>query len=112
MVGKLLKMIKMSDKFKDKPKTRQDVREAARKPKSAPSGKLANFKKSMKKAPTELKAAHAYKKRTPNPLSAGGGNTYIVNGKMVTKEAFLKAKSKPRPKRIKGGLKNLTKRNK
>ena len=113
----ILSMVKKAKQLgirppKPKPKiikSRQEVREEARKPKSAPSGSEANRKKSMKKPPTELKAAHAYKKRTPNPLSAGGGNTYIVNGKMVTKEAFLKAKSKPRPK---GGLKNLTKRNK
>ena len=90
----ILKMIKMADKFKDKPKTRQDVREAARKPKGAPSGKLANLKKNLKK-PKQGLAGFKSKVNKPNPLSAGGGKTYIVDGKLVTKEAFLKKKYRP-----------------
>ena len=93
MVG-LTKLIRSVDKFKDKPKTRQDVREDARKPKGAPSGKLANLKKNLKK-PKKGLAGFKSKVNKPNPLSAGGGKTYIVDGKLVTKEAFLKKKYRP-----------------
>ena len=86
-----LSMIKMANKFKNKPKTRQDVREAARKPKGAPSGRLANLKKALKR-PKKGLAGFKSKVNKPNPLSAGGGKTYIVNGKLVTKKAFLKKK--------------------
>ena len=113
MVSNLIKLIRTADKLK-KPRTRQDVREDARKPKGAPSGREANIwiKKSKKKAPTGLKAGHAYKKRTPNPLSAAGGNTYMVNGKLVTKEAFLKAKGRHdrRPQGVGSKLKGARKK--
>jgi hypothetical protein len=88
-----LSMIKMANKLKDKPKTRQDVREAARKPKGAPSGRLANLKKALKR-PKKGLAGFKSKVNKPNPLSAGGGKTYVVNGKLVTKEAFLKKKDR------------------
>ena len=92
-----LSMIKMANKFKDKPRTRQDVREAARKPKGTKSAREIGMKKWSKAVPTKaegLRAGFAYKQRTPNPLSAGGGKTYIVNGKLVSKQKFLEAKRK------------------
>ena len=48
----------------------------------------------------------------PNPLSAGGGKTYIVNGKLVTKEAFLKAKGRHdrRPQGLRSKLKGARKK--
>jgi len=87
------RLLKMGKELIDpsRPKTRQDVREAARKPKGAPSGRLANLKKALKR-PKKGLAGFKSKVNKPNPLSAGGGKTYIVNGKLVTKEAFLKKK--------------------
>ena len=93
MVG-ISKLIRAANMFQDRPKTRQDVREEARKPKGAKSAREIGMKKWSKAVPTGLREGHAYKKRTPNPLSAGGGNTYMVNGKLVTKEAFLKEKGR------------------
>jgi hypothetical protein len=113
-----MRLVNMANKFKDKPKTRQDVREHARKPKGAKSAREIGMKKWSKAVPTGLREGHRYKKRTPNPLSAGGGNTYMVNGKLVTKEAFLKAKHRPRPKdlprdkKLKKIIKGLTKKRK
>ena len=87
-------LIRAANRFQDRPKTRQEVREHARKPKGTKSAREIGIKKWSKAVPTGLREGHAYKKRTPNPLSAGGGNTYMVNGKLVTKEAFLKEKRK------------------
>ena len=105
--------------FRDRPKTRQDVREEARKPKGTKSAREIGMKKWSKAVPPAgTREGHRYKKRTPNPLSAGGGNTYMVNGKLVTKAAFLKAKHRPRPKdlprnkKLKKIIKGLTKKRK
>ena len=102
----------MANKFKDKPKNRQEVREHARKPKGTKSAREIGIKKWSKAVPTGLRAGHAYKKRTPNPLSAAGGNTYMVNGKLVTKEAFLKAKGRHdrRPQGVGSKLKGARKK--
>ena len=115
MVGNLIKLIRLAEKLNVKLpyKTRQSIREDARKPRGEMSGDAANFKKKYGKVPTGLKAGHAYKKRTPNPLSAGGGNTYMVNGKLVTKEAFLKEKGRhDARKRKQRDLRNPTLRSK
>ena len=95
MVG-IMKLARMADKLK-KPRTRQDVREDARKPKGAPSAHWANWGKNLKKLNEPKKGLAGFKSKVnkPNPLSAGGGKTYIVDGKLVTKEAFLKKKYRP-----------------
>ena len=107
-----MKLIRISDKLKDKRnKTRQDVREDARKPKGAPSAQWANWGKNLKKLNEPKKGLAGFKSKLskPNPLSAGGGKTYIVNGKLVTKAAFLKAKGKhdrrPQGSRLKAARK-------
>ena len=89
------RLLKMGKELIDpsRPKTRQDVREAARKPKGAPSGRLANLKKALKR-PKKGLAGFKSKLSKSNPLSAGGGKTYIVNGKLVSKQKFLEAKRK------------------
>jgi len=114
MVSNLIKLIRTADKLK-KPRTRQDVREDARKPKGAPSAHWANWGKNIEKfnkKPKKGLAGFKSKLSKPNPLSAGGGKTYIVNGKLVTKEAFLKAKGRHdrRPQGLRSKLKGARKK--